>query len=318
LRKGALAVVRDCACVRPGERVLIISDRAVDGIVGSAIADAAATLCAEVVLAIMDPRSRPGDEPPPHVELAMMGSDVIICPTSTTLFYTKARIKACQRGARFISMTGATPRVLASGAITADFRREEAVVRKVADLLTKGREVDVTTRTATDLSLSIAGRKAVANTGICRKPGDAQGVPDIEAYVAPIEDSAQGTLVVDGSTSVTGLVRAPIRIEIKDGIARRIEGGGEARQLLKVLRKARNPNAFRIAELGIGLNPNARLRGSIIEDESVLGTAHIAIGDNHLFGGEIVAPTHIDLVIRAPRIVLDGRTLLTGRRVVGL
>ena len=150
---------------------------------------------------------------------------------------------------------------------------------------------------------------------MCKHPGDATGVPDIEAYIAPIEDSTNGTLIVDGSTSVTGLVGKPVKIEFAHGRATKITGGHEARLLLKILRGARNRAAFKVAEFGIGLNPLAHIRGAIIEDEAALGTAHIALGDNSKLGGKNKAPLHIDLLFKQACVELDGKTILKEKRL---
>jgi leucyl aminopeptidase (aminopeptidase T) len=150
---------------------------------------------------------------------------------------------------------------------------------------------------------------------LARRPGDATGVPDIEAYIAPVEEDTNGRLVVDGSTSVTGVAKEPIEITIREGVARRIEGGSGARSLRQILQDARSKASLRVGEFGIGLNPLARIRGSIIEDEGALGTAHVALGDNTRLGGRNRAPTHIDLVIKRPHIRFDGTTVLRGRKV---
>ncbi|NJL43894.1 MAG: hypothetical protein HC945_01030, partial [Nitrosarchaeum sp.] len=65
----------------------------------------------------------------------------------------------------------------------------------------------------------------------------------------------------------------------------------------------------RIGELGIGLNPHAKVVGCTILDEKALGTAHLAIGSNAWFGGAIKTIIHLDQVIKNPAIMLDGRTL---------
>jgi leucyl aminopeptidase (aminopeptidase T) len=313
--KGALNLLRVCAQVEPSERVLIVTDSETDGAIASTIMAAAARLGVEAVTVTMRARVLPGNEPPASVIAAMLSSDVIICPTNKTLFHTNARTAACRRGARFISMAGATMRVLASDAMLADFDAQGKVLTRLVQMLTRAKRIRVTSAAGTDLSLCVLGRRGRGITGVCRRRGDATGVPDIEAYIAPLEDSANGKLVIDGSTSVTGLVRRPIKIDVKQGIARTITGGSEARSLLRTLREARSGAAFRVAEFGIGLNPLARIRGAIIEDEAALGTAHLALGDNHRFGGRNMAPTHIDMVLRGPRIEFDGKTVLTGKRL---
>jgi leucyl aminopeptidase (aminopeptidase T) len=313
--EGAVNLLRVCARARPDENVLIITDSETDSAIGNTIIAAANSLGMEASMVTMRARSLPGSEPPDPVVSAMLSSDVIISVASTTLYHSNARIAACRAGARFLSMACCTMPVLASSAMFADFEKQEALVKKVARLFTLARKIRVRNRAGTDLDLSVVGRRGGAVTGLCKRPGEATGVPDIEAYIAPIEGSTNGTLIIDGSTSVNGIVRQPIKIEFAQGRATEITGGREARVLLKILRDAQNRAAFTVAEFGMGLNPLARIRGAIIEDEAAFGTAHIALGDNSKLGGKNKAPLHIDLVFKQACVELDGKTVLKEKRL---
>ena len=314
--RGALRLLKVCANATPGERVLVVLDTTHGYELSRIMMEAAGRLSLNLTAVIMKPRMYPGEEPPSIVLAAMKEADVVICATSMTMFYTEARIAACKAGARFLSIAGGTPSTLSSNAMLVDFRKQEKLVEKVAKHLTKASRVHILTDKGTDIELSIAGREGHAITGMCKKPGDAQGVPDIEAYVAPIENSSNGTLVVDASTSVTGLIRTPITVDVQHGEARRIYGGDEAKRLLAMLRNTHSKNSFRIGEFGFGLNPLARFCGSIIEDEAVMGTVHIALGENRLLGGRNKAPIHVDLVLRRPRVELDGELVLKANRLL--
>jgi len=314
--RGALRLLKVCANATPGERVLVVLDTTHGYELSRIMMEAAGRLSLNLTAVIMKPRMYPGEEPPSIVLAAMKEADVVICATSMTMFYTEARIAACKAGARFLSIAGGTPSTLSSNAMLVDFRKQEKLVEKVAKHLTKASRVHILTDKGTDIELSIAGREGHAITGLCKKPGDAQGVPDIEAYVAPIENSSNGTLVVDASTSVTGLIRTPITVDVQHGEARRIYGGDEAKRLLAMLRNTHSKNSFRIGEFGFGLNPLARFCGSIIEDEAVMGTVHIALGENRLLGGRNKAPIHVDLVVRRPRVELDGELVLKANRLL--
>jgi leucyl aminopeptidase (aminopeptidase T) len=195
----------------------------------------------------------------------------------------------------------------------ANFRKQEAVLKKLVNRLTRAKSITVSNPAGTDLKFNVLGRRGHGVSGMATRRGEATGVPDIEAYIAPLEAETRGILVVDGSTSVTGVVRRPIKINIEQGMAQDIRGGSEASRLHRILREAKEPSAFRVAEFGIGLNPLARIRGSIIEDEGMLGTAHVALGDNTRLGGRNSAPSHIDLVLKNPHVQLDGMTVLKGR-----
>ena len=65
-----------------------------------------------------------------------------------------------------------------------------------------------------------------------------------------------------------------------------------------------------MGELGIGINPGAVLIGSMIMDEKVLGTGHIAIGSNSWFGGDIKTIYHGDQVFKSPVYYLDGKKMI--------
>jgi len=181
--------------------------------------------------------------------------------------------------------------------------------------LTRAKRIRVTNPAGTDLKFNVRGRRGRGVSGMARRSGDVTGAPEIEAYIAPVERDTAGVLVVDGSTSLTGVVKQAIKIRIENGVAQSISGGYDARKLSRILREAKSPASLRVCELGIGLNPLARIRGSIIEDEGMLGTAHVALGDNTKLGGKNSAPTHIDLVFKNPHIQFDGVTVLEGKHL---
>jgi leucyl aminopeptidase (aminopeptidase T) len=306
--EGSISLLRKSANLRKGEKVLIITELGVDNRVSDTLMKAVKEIGGESVVIKMDKLKYPGAEPPKIVSDAMLSSDLIISATSSILFYTDARTKACDSGARFISMTGVNMEVLASEAMTVDFRKNEPIVIKFKKILDRAKRVRLTSESGTLLELSVLGRTAIVNSGICDRAGMYCGAPDIEAYIAPIEDSVEGKIVIDGSTSVTGLVTDPITITFKHGLATDIDGGAEAKKLIEILNNTESRESFKVGELGIGLNPLAKVRGANIEDEGSLGTAHIALGNNVKFGGKINAPTHIDNVMRKVTLSIDGYT----------
>jgi len=68
--------------------------------------------------------------------------------------------------------------------------------------------------------------------------------------------------------------------------------------------------AYNIAELGIGCNDCASFESITLEAEKALGTCHVAVGSNHLFGGEVEVDVHLDGVIKFPTIYFDGKMIL--------
>jgi leucyl aminopeptidase (aminopeptidase T) len=100
-----------------------------------------------------------------------------------------------------------------------------------------------------------------------------------------------------------------IRVEVKNGIETKITGGKAARKL-NVIRDKVGKKARNIAEFGIGTNDSARLSGILLEDEKVMGTVHLALGNNVTMGGSVNVPIHIDGVIKKPTVFIDGKLLM--------
>lgn len=65
-----------------------------------------------------------------------------------------------------------------------------------------------------------------------------------------------------------------------------------------------NDYSRNIAELGIGTNDKAKRPDNILESEKILGTVHVALGDNSSFGGEVRVPFHQDFVFFMPTLRL--------------
>ncbi|MCL6449839.1 MAG: aminopeptidase [Acetobacteraceae bacterium] len=317
LAAGARRVIQVCAGVRPGETVLVLSDTARDPEVAAALYLAAVEAEARALSVTMAPPTLPVGEPPAPVALAMAASQVVVGATTCTIYHTRAVRRARKRGARVLSMPECTPDTLRSPALAADFDALLPKVREVARALRGARDVLVTAPGGTRVRLSLRGRSPAASTGLARTPGSATGVPDVEVLAAPVERLTEGELVCDGSASILGRVQAPVRLIVRRGRAVEVRGGEEARRLSAVLQAAASPSAYVVAEFALGLNPLARVVGSIIEDEGAYGTGHFALGDNSAFGGRNRAPIHVDLVFCRPTVTVDGRLLMMDGCLVG-
>jgi leucyl aminopeptidase (aminopeptidase T) len=95
----------------------------------------------------------------------------------------------------------------------------------------------------------------------------------------------------------------PITLTIEKGEVVNIAGSESFADYLreKLAEKEGNRN---IAELGIGTNPRAKRPDNILESEKILGTIHIALGDNSSFGGKVKTPFHQDFVFFKPTVTL--------------
>ena len=307
LAAASLVAVRDCMGLAPGERVLVVTDAPLRSI-GYALREAAAGLAADVVLVEITPRRSNGEEPPAEVAAMMGAFDVVLCPTSKSLTHTDARRAASAKGARIATLPGVTEEIMAR-CMAADYAAIAARTRTLAGLMESARVVRVTAPGGTDVRLPIEGRKAFASTGLFREKGQSGNLPTGEAFLAPIEGQSEGVVVVDGSMAGVGLVKTPIRITVAGGYATAIEGGDEAARL-RALLEPHGKDAYTVAEFGIGTNERAIITGVILEDEKVMGTIHIAFGDNKSMGGSVRVASHLDGLVTRPSVWFDDRPIM--------
>ncbi|MFH1849687.1 MAG: aminopeptidase [archaeon] len=297
----------DSMGLKAGERCLVITDSRRKRI-GDAFFSEAERLGAEARLLVVPFAQFHGQEPG-GVAHEMMSYDVIMIPTTMSMSHTQARKKACENGARIASMPGITEEMMRR-TFAVDNEKMNALSTLLFNILNKGRGMRVKTKAGTDIAMSINRRVHGDYEGLYRKPGQWGNLPAGEACVSPLEGSAKGVYVLDcGSPLGTGMLDAPVRVIVENGIATRITGGKSAEELESALRKC-GEGSRNIAELGIGTNDCAKITGAVLEDEKVMGTAHIALGDNHSLGGCVVAQCHLDGVFRDPTIWVDDKLIM--------
>ena len=298
-------LLRQNLALKDGEQLLIIVDETTLSI-GEALFEAGRNLGAKVVEMQIQPLGKSGAEPIPIVSQSMLSADVVVAATAHSLTHTQARKRACAAGARIATMPGITVEMFAGGALAADYEQIAARTHKLADLLTKAKEAVLITGEA-QLKMSLESRKAVASTGILHDKGQGGNLPSGEAYIAPVEGTAEGEITIDGSFAGIGILQAPAKLTFCQG-AMVDAAGPDSDKLLSLL--GDNLLARNLGELGIGTNDKARVIGVVLEDEKVYGTAHIALGSNDTFGGQVAAGIHLDGVIMAPELYLDGEPIL--------
>ena len=84
----------------------------------------------------------------------------------------------------------------------------------------------------------------------------------------------------------------------------------EAAQKFDRLLRGVGPQAYQIAELGVGTNDRAEIHGTILEDEKVLGTVHLALGNNIGMGGTVSVPIHLDGLIQNATLYVNDVLIL--------
>jgi aminopeptidase len=307
LLRAATVAIRDCMGASAGERLLVVTDEP-QRLIGLALHRAAKDLGHDVLLVEMLPRTTNGEEPPPEVAELMTRFDVALCATLKSLTHTDARRAASAAGTRVATLPGVTAEIMVR-CMNADYVRIAARTERLCSLLASTRTVRVQSPSGTEVTLPIEGRQPLASTGIFHEKGQWGNLPTGEAYLAPVEGRSNGVVVVDGSMAGVGVVATPIRITIEDGYATEISGGPEAAALRSLL-DAHGRDARTVAEFGIGTNDRAVLTGVILEDEKVMGTIHIAFGDNKSMGGSVRVASHLDGLVKSPTVWFDDRLIM--------
>jgi leucyl aminopeptidase (aminopeptidase T) len=308
LERAVATVVRDCLAVSEGESVVVICNPATQAL-GEQLRAEAEGAGADAALAVMGERASHAAEPPRPVAAAMRAADAVLAPTVQSLSHTTARKAASERGARIATLPGVTEEMLAR-VMSADMEGLRRKSGAIADALTAASEARITCPSGSDLRLGLAGRTAIPDAGELAERGAFGNLPCGEGFIAPVEGSCEGRLVVDGTIAGVGIPAAPVTLTVEAG---RLAGAtGDAGKRLVALLTEHGAEATTVAELGIGSNEKAILSGNVLEDEKILGTAHVAFGASAAIGGTVQVPVHLDCVVMKPDVALDGDPLVRG------
>jgi len=221
--------------------------------------------------------------------------------------------KKCTRGFWSPGIT----KSLYSASVPVDFDRLRDDCAWLADRLTRAVAVRVTSPGGTQITFSTRGRTAFVDNGDYSKAGSGGNLPAGESYISPVVGTAEGRIVFDGSMSThrgTRFLVKPITVEFEEGFITQIAGGEEAEALAETIRLGEQnadamgnavyrKNARSLGELGIGVNPLAGIRGNMIVDEKAARTCHFAIGSNYDQDGP--ALIHLDGLVKEPTIELE-------------
>lgn len=310
--RGLNWLLDHCAGIKAGEKVLILSDDKSDMDMVGVFCSAASvrTLTVDPIVTVLRMARYPGEPIPIPVGRFMQEFDVVLEVTTVFRGNSPEKTEFREKGGRYISMCGYQWDIFREGG-PLGVRPEEVIslAKAISDALTEASSFRIVSPSGTDISGSIAGRKARTVLPFATEPGSYAVPPDVEVGLAPVEGTTEGTLVVDaGVLFIADLLKEPIRIEVKNGEAKSITGK-EAYKLRSVLDLCNDQRAYNIAEVALGLNPRARITGIPVETEAALGTAHVALGNSRGYGGHVDAPGHIDMVISDITLYLDGKKI---------
>jgi leucyl aminopeptidase (aminopeptidase T) len=297
-----------CGGVQAGDGALIVTDFAAEQGIVEAMATTLGSLGADVTVVASSPADLPGDEPGPSVGAAMLEADVIFELTSVFIGSCPARRLACEKGARYLTVPGLTWTTLRQGGpFDADFEAAGEIAKRLSERFDAASEFHLTSSAGTDLTGSFEGRRGRPLWGIADRPGGYAAPPDIEVGASPVEGTATGRVVVDGSLLFLGphQLASPVELLFESGRLSDV-AGSEAWRLTDALERSGDERMLTLAEVSIGLNPYSRPGGSALELEGIVGGAHVAVGNNVAYGGSNDARSHIDCVLLSATLELDG------------
>lgn len=316
LEEVSRRVVVDYLGTKPGEKFLLVTDSGVEQELADALLEAARAAGTDPTHARIATRAVSGEEPPDVVVAAMVESDVCLCIASKSIYHTKAKGRAQKAGTRGCFNAPAATSAWTEGAMTADYVEIRKVAERLADRLRAGTWVRVTSPAGTDITVSRGGREPRGwYTAIVREPGEISAFPGGEVSFPPLEGTSNGVIVFERVVTDLGGIAEPIRITVRDGEAVGIEGGEDAERLHRLVEGV--PGGTNIGELGIGLNPAARISDDITESKKRAGTAHFALGDNAGgYGGTVESAIHLDGMLFGVTVMIDGEVVVHDGRVV--
>ena len=312
IRENAIKAVFESALkLKEDESCLIVTDTVKEEI-GHVFYEYAKKLTPHSEILIVEPTKEHGTEPPENIAQTMLSYKVQLLITEKSLTHTRARINACKKGARIATMPSITEDI-ANRCLDVDYDSLKAESVRIYNIFKGTSNFKIRTVSGTNLTFDAGqGQFFGEHGGVLDYPGACGNLPEGEISFAPT--SCDGVFVVDASFPELGVLSSPITFKVCDNVVYEITGerAGEITDRLDRV----GPKAYRIAEFGIGLNPKAKISGNILEDEKVIGTIHIAVGNDLSYGGSNDVPLHLDGVIMSPDILIDEKILMKNGRFI--
>ena len=342
-RTPAQVVVQDVVAVKKGERVLIIANPATNEIAQDLFL--ASSEVGGIPTLVYQSDKTSFDNANPEV-LAAIATEPEVCFSISNIKLGKdpgatAKPYKTEDGQEFThifdylldgkkTMRGAwTPGItpdMMNRTAAIDYKELGERCKKLGEVFEGAVKVFVTAPGGTDIMIPINGRKLMADDGNFTKPGTGGNIPAGEVFISPVVGGSEGVIVYDGSMTFAdgdSILETPITCKLENGFVKEIDGGAEAKRLLKTITEAEQravqyekekklpegqgavykKNARNIGELGIGLNPAAQITGNMLEDEKAFHTCHFAIGEN--YDNDAPSLIHLDGVVRDPTITIE-------------
>jgi aminopeptidase len=333
LIEAAKVVIDKCLNVKPGENVAIVTDSMQSWRIAETLAMATNLAGAEYTILCIKPRKSmygPPEitNPPKPIGGALKDADAAYLMGTTGLIWTDAVQEALKSGCRMLTSPGLSEDNFVR-CIMIDYDEVWERTKRVQAFLSPGKHVKLTSPQGSDLTFEIGYPPLDRNNetadigyqwpplpnrrGGVSGPGEFDYLPPGVAGIGLKEDTANGTLVIDGSLSRIGVLREPVYLTIRDGRIVDSKGGFEEREMRAALDMFDDPNMYNVSVMGIGTNPSAKFTGQPNEDERVIGMCYFQFGDNYrIYKGYSKAVLYYVAQLTTPRIEIEGTVIVEG------
>ena len=287
------------------DKVLILTDKHLLNI-ANAFKDSFLNYGCTVDTFVIEDELRPLQEIPANLEKLLPGKTIVLNTIKAYSEEIPFRIKWIfkveeNKQIRMGHMPGITEDMMLNS-VNVDFGNMKSDSDLLIASLEDAEQLHITTKEGTDIFLGVKNRIFSGDVGVIA--GEMCNLPCGEIYCAPLETEANGVVVFNASIGDIGLLKDALKVFINEGKITKFES--DDYELVNRISELTNvdDDAKVIGELGIGINPGARITGNMLEDEKSLGTAHIAFGNNADFpgGGKNNSKIHRDFLFYRPTI----------------
>lgn len=323
---GAYQVINNCLCVKPTDRVCIVTDMGTQHI-AAAINKEALKVTPKVKLFTMeDFGERPDDGERPLEFPKEIGDYLKSCQVS---IYAAAGKKGELKSFRMPMIGvvneagtirhGHMPNIndkLMTTGMAADYGKIKETNAKIMKIVSGAKHAKVTTAMGTNLEVELDPSWKWINCDGNIKEENWSNLPDGEVFTC--EKNMNGTVVVDGvlgdymNNKYGVITKTPVTLKIKNGIVESVScANSEIEREIKEYMK-QDANANRIGEFAIGTNLALKeLVGVLLQDEKFPGV-HIAIGHGYpdKTGSDWDSSAHLDMVITKTTVEIDGKQIM--------
>ena len=315
VEQGALNAIRTCMAVKPGERVVLVTDRLVPE-VGDALEKAARAATDKVTRIVLEELGpRPLRELPPSLAQAAERADVSLWAAASVKGELPVRMAYRKHlsGARHGHMPGISRELMEQG-MCADYDQVADLTLRLFRRVQGVRKARVVNPNGTDFEAVFhPDWKWLPDTGKFHEKGDWGNLPAGEVYTAPawLHGRIVTNLLGDYFSEKFKELRPPLAFDVRDSRIVLDSVEGATPEVVREFKEyvTSDPMGTRAGEFAMGTNLGlSRLVGNLLQDEKIPGV-HVAFGHPYMeqTGAPWTAKTHVDVVILDTDVWLDGQ-----------